>query len=148
MKYGLLLTALALSAYLSLSLQDPVYTIHYVKNYRNDKLQDNFGCKKSVVFGSYTYPLGLIDAAYGLINYHQFGFSVACQRPMQYIKIFGEAQDYKQLTNVNDQQIKKIGLNLQIVNIPIIVDWKYMPAAEEERERAFQDLKRILMGLQ
>ena len=67
---------------------------------------------------------------------------------MQYIKIFGEAQDYKQLMNVNSQQINKIGLNLQVVNIPIIVDWKYMPAAEEERERAFQDLKRIIMGLQ
>ena len=67
---------------------------------------------------------------------------------MQYIKIFGEAQDYKQLINVNNQQINKIGLNLQVVNMPIIVDWKYMPKAEDERERAFQDLKDILMGLQ
>ena len=147
MKYGLFLAVLTLSVNLAFGLPDPVYTIHYLRNYRSDMVENNFGCRKSIVFGTYIYPLGPVDAVYGLINSHQFGLSRACQRPASYIKLFGEAQDYKKITNANSKITDSISQSLVQVKMPLIVDWKYMPADEDERERAFQDLKNILTGL-
>ena len=147
MKYCLILAVLTLSAYLGSGLPDPVYTIHYLRNYRSDMMNSNAGCSKSVVFGTYIHPLGPVDAVYGLLNSQQFNIPKSCQRPASYIKIFGEAQDYKQIINVNEQLINTISQNLNRVKMPLVVDWKYMPEAEEEREKAFQALKNILMGL-
>ena len=51
--HATLITTLAFLTTLALSLPPPVYTIHYVRNYRIDQVQNNFGCGKSIVFGTY-----------------------------------------------------------------------------------------------
>lgn len=76
------------------ALTEPTYTIHYVRSYRRDLIESYFGCGKSVVYGTYLYPMGLVDALFALSNSHIYGFNANCQRKDTYIKLFGEAQDY------------------------------------------------------
>ena len=142
MKYSLIFVVFALSALATLSLPDPVYTIHYVRSYRRDWLEKNFGCGKSVVFGTYLYPLGPVDALYGVINTHQLGLS-GCSRPATYVKLFGDAQDYSKILNIDGQIIRNIGQTLDRIRGETIIDWKYMPEDEDERYLAFQSLKKI-----
>ena len=82
----LILLALTLSAH---ALPDPVYTIHYVKSYRRDLIENNFGCGKSIVYGTYLHNLGAVDALYALTNSNIYGFNANCQRKDTYMKIFG-----------------------------------------------------------
>jgi len=128
MKYSHLLAILVINVSLALALPEPVYTIHYVRSYRGDQIQDNFGCGKSVVYGTYLHPMGPVDALYALMNSHIYGFQANCQRPKTYIKIFGDDQDYSKLDdpNVGDQ----IGQILSRVSSKnLIIDWKYLPAS-------------------
>lgn len=77
--------------------EGPVYTIHYVKSYLNTNIAGNFGCGKSIAYGTYLHPMGLVDAAYKLSNPHMYGFNANCPRTETFIKIFGDAQDYSLL---------------------------------------------------
>lgn len=90
MKTPFLLALLAL-AY---ALNEPTYTVHYLRNYRRDAVENNFGCGKSIVYGTYIHPMGLVDALFALSNSNIYGFNSNCQRKDTYMKIFGEAQDY------------------------------------------------------
>ena len=147
MKYSLILVVFALSALAALSLPDPVYTIHYVKSYRRDWLDKNFGCGKSIVFGTYVYPLGPVDALYGVINIHQLGLP-GCSRPATYVKLFGDAQDYSKILNLDTQIIRNISQSLDRVRGETIIDWKFMPDDEDERYLAFRSLKNIAEKLE
>ena len=108
MNQSLLFTTFALLTCLSLTLPNPVYTIHYVRSYRKDLVRNNFGCGKSVVFGTYLYPIGAVDALHGLLNPHEFGFSAECGRPATYIKLFGDAQNYTKLLKLDGQILRSM----------------------------------------
>ena len=112
---------LALIVSLAYPSPEPVYTIHYLRSYRNDLLQTNFGCGKSIVFGTYLYPLGPVDALYVLINGHQVGVSSSCNRPATYIKLFGDAQDYSKIGPSMYNQLDSV-----INRGTVIIDWKHM----------------------
>lgn len=79
---------------LGVALPEPTYTVHYVRNYRRDQIENNFGCGKAVVYGTYLHPLGVVDALYALSSGHIYGFNGNCQRKDTYVKLFGEAQDF------------------------------------------------------
>ena len=106
MQISHLLTFITLLA-LAAPLPDPVYTIHYIRSYRKDLVQNNFGCGKSIVYGTYLYPIGEVDALYALMNSHVYGFSANCNRPATYIKMFGDAQDYAQLMKADSNRIEQ-----------------------------------------
>ena len=131
MKYSLIFVVFALSALATLSLPDPVYTIHYVRNYRKDLIRNNFGCGKSIVFGTYLYPIGAVDALYGLLSPHEFGFSSECGRPATYIKLFGDAQNYSKLLKFDGQVLRSISQTVDRTRAQTIIDWKYMPENED-----------------
>lgn len=84
-----ILATLALIFSSAAALPEPTYTIHYVRSYRRDLVEANFGCGKSVVYGTYLYPLGTVDALYALTNSYIYGFNAGCQRKDTYAKIFG-----------------------------------------------------------
>lgn len=123
-----ILLALSLVLVPSLSYDYPldpnnsVYTIPYLTSYRQDLVEKSFGCNYNVVLGSYTHPDGLRDAAQILLNPYQFG-GVRCQPKETYLKIFGYAQDYSVLNDVNSvgESLKR-SINGRIRNI--VVDWK------------------------
>lgn len=99
-----------------------VYTIPYLTSYRQDLVEKSFGCNYQVVLGSYTHPDGLRDTAQILLNPYQYG-GVRCQPKETYLKIFGYAQDYNLLTDVNGVgESFKRSINGRIRNI--VVDWK------------------------
>lgn len=75
-------------------LPEPVYTVHYVRSYRRDLVDSYFGCGKAIVYGTFLYPMGTVDALYALMNPHVYGINANCQRKDTYVKLFGEAQDY------------------------------------------------------
>jgi hypothetical protein len=83
-----LLLILAFTA-ITVAIPEPTYTIHYVRSYRQDLIESYFGCGKSIVYGTYLHPLGLVDALYALSNSHVYGFNANCQRKDTYIKLFG-----------------------------------------------------------
>lgn len=91
------LAILAIFCITSQALPDPVYTIHYLRSYRHDLVQNNLGCGKSVVYGVYLYPLGAVDALYAHMNGHTVGISTNCNHPATYMKLFGDAQDYSKI---------------------------------------------------
>jgi hypothetical protein len=147
---GLPPTLLLLLSFITLAstLPDPIYTLHYVKSYRRDVVDNNFGCGKSMVYGTYIHPLGAVDGLYTLMNSHIYGFNGVCQRKDTYIKIFGEAQDFSQLTTQTNVIVDQI--NGAINRIPtkkLIIDWKYLPE-ESKREDARRALQEIATGLQ
>ena len=128
MKYPQLLAILAALLALTSSLPNPVYSIHYLKSYRGDLVSNNFGCGKSIAYGTYVYPLGPVDALYALINSHVYGFSSNCQRPATYVKLFGDAQDYDILLKDTAAVVNHMTQTLRRVPTKnVIIDWKYMP---------------------
>jgi len=135
------LAILALIATLATALPDPVYTIHYLRSYRNDLLQNNFGCGKSVVYGTYLYPIGPVDALYALMSGHSIGVSVSgCQRPATYMKLFGDAQDY---SKIQPAMYSAMTNALNRARGTVIIDWKYMSDGPE-REKAFGTLQNLI----
>jgi len=79
---------------ISFSIPEPTYTIHYLRSYRADQVERNFGCGQSIVYGTFLYPMGPVDALYTLLNSNMYGFNANCQRKDTYVKIFGTAQNY------------------------------------------------------
>lgn len=129
------------------ALPDPVYTIHYVRSYRNDLIPNNFGCQKSVVYGVYLYPLGPVDALYALMNSQIYGFSSGCQRKLTYIKLFGDAQDYSKLMDINESIISQIIQSLTRGGArAVIINWKHFPegALLEKSRKALEDITKSL----
>jgi hypothetical protein len=56
---------------------ETVYTVHYLRSYREDVIESNFGCSKSILYGTYEYPNGAVDALYVLTN-SLFEFNTQC----------------------------------------------------------------------
>lgn len=138
------LVTIALIATLAYTLPDPVYTIHYLRSYRNDLVQNNLGCGKSVVFGTYLYPLGPVDALYALINGHSVGVPGAnCNRPATYIKLFGDAQDY---SKIEPSMYASLTSTITRTRGTAIIDWKYMSDGPA-REKAFVTLQNLITHL-
>ena len=133
---------------LGLALPEPTYTVHYVRNYRRDQIENNFGCGKAVVYGTYLHPMGVVDALYALSSGHIYGFNGNCQRKDTYVKLFGEAQDFEKLTQQTSNVIEQIANTLgRLPTRKVIIDWKYLPE-EGKREEARKLLEQIAMGLQ
>lgn len=145
MQISHLLTFITLLALVA-PLPEPVYTIHYIKSYRKDLVQNNFGCGKSIVYGTYLYPIGEVDALYALMNSHVYGFSANCNRPATYIKMFGDAQDYAQLVKADSNRLNSLAQIGNRNRATIIVDWKYLPEGQQ-REAAFNSLVDIVSHL-
>lgn len=47
---------------------ETVYTVHYLRSYREDVVENNFGCSQSILYGTYEFPSGTVDALYVLTN--------------------------------------------------------------------------------
>jgi len=110
------------------ALPEPVYTVHYVRSYRRDVVENNFGCGKAVAYGTYLYPLGPVDALYALMNGHIYGFNANCQRKDTYLKLFGEAQDYQQLVTLGAQTGATVEAGIGRTGVKkVIIEWKYLP---------------------
>lgn len=125
---------------------DPTYTIHYLRSYRRDVIEQNFGCGHSVVYGTYLHPMGLVDALYMLANSHVYNFNSNCQRKHTFVKLFGWAQDYEQLSTNTAQVAEVIANSLNRVGSrEIIIDWKY-PA--NGGDKGFKLLEELATGLQ
>ena len=90
------------------------------------KVKDAFGCGKSIVYGTYLYPLGLVDALYMLSNSQMYGIG-GCQRPRTFMKIFGDAQDYAEIMNVGNVVDRVVGQIARVSVKEIVVDWEYFP---------------------
>lgn len=117
---------------IAFSLPDPVYTIHYLKTFRRDLIEGSFGCGNAIVYGTYLYPKGLVDALYMLASPHVYGFNSRCQRKETYVKVLGADQDYSKLSafgNIENQMHDEIS---RVSATNIIIDWKYLP---EESKR-------------
>jgi hypothetical protein len=142
----LLLAALALLAH---ALPEPIYTLHYVRSYRRDLVESYFGCGKSVVYGTYLYPLGPVDALYALMNSHVYGFNANCQRKDTYLKLFGAAQDYAQLIGLGGQIVSTVEAAVGRTGIKkLVIDWKYLPEEAGKREEGQKVLVELTAGLQ
>lgn len=147
MRYTHLLALLAALAACTLALPEPVYTVHYLRTYRHDLIQKYFGCGKAIVYGVYLYPMGPVDAMYALMNPHIYGFSSNCQRKETFLKLFGDAQDYSKIIEINDSILNQISQNLiRASTKTIIVDWKYLPEGTL-REKARKTLEAIAIYL-
>jgi hypothetical protein len=140
-----LIVVIALICVFATAIPEPVYTIHYVRNYRRDQASDNFGCGKAVVFGTYLHPTGAVDALYTLINANVYNLSLNCPRKSSYMKLFGDAQDYSKLMQTYTQNLNGISTTASRARVDIIIDWKYLPEGEE-REKAFRVLGDIIQN--
>lgn len=147
MRYTHLLALVALIAAYTTALPEPVYTIHYLRSYRNDLIQNYYGCSKAIVYGVYLYPMGPVDAMFALMNPHIYGFGSNCQRKATYLKLFGDAQDYSKLLDINESIMNQISQTLNRANTKsIIIDWKYLPEGSL-REKARKTLEDITNSL-
>jgi len=89
--------------------------------------------------------MGPIDALYALMNPHIYGFSANCQRERTFVKIFGDAQDYTLLTDVNI--VDQIGSVLSRIFVRnVIVEWKYLPEPSQ-RESGMKSLESTINSL-
>jgi hypothetical protein len=112
----------------SLAIVEPTYTIHYLKSYRSDLVEKNFGCGQSIVYGTYLFPMGPVDALYTLLNANMYGFNGQCQRKDTYIKLFGSAQNYDLLMDPNPSIVDMIANAVSRSNTKkVIIDWKHLP---------------------
>jgi hypothetical protein len=110
--------------------QNFAYSINYVKSFRPDLISKFIGCEeKSVVYGSYLYPSGPMDALYIYLFPGTYAARFNCPQRDLYVKLFGTAQNYEELlatdpSVVSDKVIREI--NRMITNY--IIDWKYLPS--------------------
>lgn len=133
-----------------IALREPVFTIHYLRSYRPDLIQKNFGCEKSIVYGTYLYPMGPVDALYALLNPHTYsGLNANCHRSETYIKLFGDDQEYEQLMGNPADVVKNIYNKIGRLSArqKVIVDWKYLPESGELRTKGRNVLEDIVVGL-
>ena len=96
------------------------------------------GAGKKIAYTSYTFPEGERDALYIFNNGHGFG-SARINPREQFAKVFGWAQDYKEIAGKGKAVGQKIPGAVKIHNI--IIDWKKI---DGDLERARNDLDEIL----
>lgn len=145
--HPLSLTLIVIALALASAAPEPTYTIHYLRSYRKDLVDANFGCGKSIVYGTYLYPLGIVDGLYALSNGHIYGINSQCQRKDTYVKLFGEAQDFPLLVSKGSAIIDEVaGAINRAGTRKIIIDWKYLPEASKRIE-ARNALETLVRGL-
>jgi hypothetical protein len=85
--------------------KDVVYSVNYLKSFRKDTFEKYAGCSKSIAYGTYIYPKGIVDALYMLANPNIYGLNFQCNRVDTYLKLFGSAQDFDLLLRIEGKQI-------------------------------------------
>ncbi len=125
------------------AVPEPIYNLHYIKSFRGDQVNKNFGCGKSIVYGTYLYPMGPLDGLYMLLNSYTYGFNGNCQRNRTFIKLFGHAQDYQEIIKDNNAA-DSINQQIARANIKdLIIDWSYLPE-ESSRVKARDTLQKLV----
>ena len=118
--------------------ENSVFTVSHTRSFRKNFMADSLGTGKKIAFTSYTYPEGERDALYIYNNGHAFG-SPRVSLKEQFAKVFGWAQDYKEIEGNGKIVGQRIPGQVKIHNI--IIDWKKI---DGDLEKARNDLDDIL----